>query len=280
MYCPKCHAERPETGRFCSNCGTELVPFGRSAKKYHWPVVLLSVLCIVCAALLVVLTVYLVGGEWGFLPFAEDQELTAVENVGAQTETSSGTEDGTAALPDTTEDAGQDASGKPEETDETLTGEEETTANSGDDLECDIPESGTLEYGGHTYYVFDGSVGVTSWEEAQLYCEQRGGYLAVINDQEENDALHEYACGGRHTCAFFGYSDSISEDVWEWVDGDSSSYENWGVNALGEQQPNSDSHKEDYAEFSYEDGTWNDSEFGYDTTRFICEWNTVRSEES
>ena len=71
MHCPKCHAERPETGRFCSNCGTELVPSGRSAKKYHWPVVLLSVLCIVCAALLVVLTVYLVGGEWGFLPFAE-----------------------------------------------------------------------------------------------------------------------------------------------------------------------------------------------------------------
>ena len=135
----------------------------------------------------------------------------------------------------------------------------------------DIP-SGALSYNGHSYYIFD--TGINDWSAAQQYCKSRGGDLAVINDEDENDALFWYMVEQGYDYAFFGYSDLGTEGTWSWVSGQKSDFEDWGQNANGDWQPNGDSPAEDYAQLNteMEYGTWNDSIFGYNTNAFICEW--------
>ena len=131
-----------------------------------------------------------------------------------------------------------------------------------------------LTYKGHSYYIY--SDVANTWEEAQAYCEARGGHLAVINDDDENHMLFIFMKAAGYTSAYFGLSDAAKEGTWTWVNGESVNYTNW---ANGE--PNSESSNEDYAEFYYKfsDGKWNDGNFKHgtvgDTRAFICEWDTV-----
>jgi hypothetical protein len=129
-----------------------------------------------------------------------------------------------------------------------------------------------VSYGESCYFLFD--TGITSWEEAETYCESLGGHLAVISNKEENDFLFNYMKQCGYKSAYFGYSDSLEEGTWTWVDGENSSYENWSTN-----EPNHENANEDYAMFYYKytDGAWNDGDFGNKTNgggrAFICEWN-------
>ena len=145
----------------------------------------------------------------------------------------------------------------------------------GSEEQSSIPED-ALVHGGHSYYLFDN--GMHSFDEAQQYCESRGGYLAVINNSGENEALYQYMrdCGYRY--AHFGYTDRDREGTWHWVSNDSSSFEDWGVNEKGEQEPNADTEKEDYAVFCADltDGHWNDSQYGWNSYAYLCEWDTTR----
>jgi serine/threonine protein kinase len=139
---------------------------------------------------------------------------------------------------------------------------------------ADIPTSNTITYNGHTYYAYETSA-IDSYQEAQAYAESRGGYLAVISDDEENTVLYDYVFYGRDLpSAYFGLSDENSEDYWEWIDGTPYSYDNW---AKG--QPDNQHGAEHYALFYYKDPayTWNDGDFGKDSTRgtviFLIEWD-------
>lgn len=136
-----------------------------------------------------------------------------------------------------------------------------------------------LELNGHSYALFNVTEKVAkTWDEAKKYCESLGGYLAIINSEEENQALYQLVCDKAGGYAFFGYSDELSEGTWLWSDGsEDSGYTNWGVDSDGNPEPNSASTKEDYAEFTANrpDGSWNDSTFGQDTYVFICEWDSV-----
>lgn len=131
-----------------------------------------------------------------------------------------------------------------------------------------------LTYNGHSYYIY--SDVANTWEEAQAYCEARGGHLAVINDDNENHMLFIFMQAAGYNSAYFGLSDAAKEGTWTWVNGESVNYTNW---ASGE--PNSESSNEDYAEFYYKfsDGKWNDGNFKHgtvgDTRAFICEWDTM-----
>ena len=143
--------------------------------------------------------------------------------------------------------------------------------------EPDMKIQSQMEFNGHSYALFNVTDKVaTTWDEAQAYCESLGGYLAIINSAEENDAVFKLVCEKASGYAFFGYSDELSEGTWLWVDGQTDSgYTNWGVDKDGKPEPNSASTKEDYAEFTADrtDGTWNDSTFGQDTYVFVCEWD-------
>lgn len=136
-------------------------------------------------------------------------------------------------------------------------------------IAADIPE-GSLSWNSHYYSIFDNC---KTWEEAAEYCASRGGHLATITSADENAAVFAFINQSGYESAYFGLSDSAVEGTWSWISGESTDYINWHSG-----EPNGESSTEDYAMFYYkfEDGTWNDGEFGSGTsnggTAFICEW--------
>lgn len=136
-----------------------------------------------------------------------------------------------------------------------------------------IPAS-AKEFNGHHYAIYKVTDDKITWEDAELYCELKGGHMAVIESQAENDFLYQLVLASGHKSAYFGYTDRVVEGVWRWVNGSKSTYTNWHPG-----EPNSESSTEDYAMFywKYEDGTWNDGNFGQGTSGdervYICEWD-------
>ena len=137
-------------------------------------------------------------------------------------------------------------------------------------LEC-------LYYNGHYYKIYKNIC--NTWEEAKEYCEKKGGYLATITSQEENDKVFEYISNYGFQAAYIGLS-CDSERKWSWVTGEDVFYTNW---ASGE--PNNEDGTERYAEFYAKNngGEWNDGNFdhgtGDDAKNFICEWGNVDFEQ-
>lgn len=143
-----------------------------------------------------------------------------------------------------------------------------------------LPEN-SFVYNGHTYGFYDASrYRLDEYGDVVDFCREQGGYLAVINDQAENNKLFDFVSENYEKTAFFGYSDKLHEGKWIW-EGDGSNFENWTV--IGQLQPDNGSGyggDEDYAEFNYErgtpspnDGTWNDAPFRDNTDTFVCEWD-------
>lgn len=127
-------------------------------------------------------------------------------------------------------------------------------------------------FGGHSYAVYDLT---STWKEAEAYCEGLGGHLATITSREENDYLYNLVVANGYRNAYFGLTDENKEGTWQWVTGEPVTYTNWHSN-----EPNGYS-SENYAMFywKWEDGTWNDGDFGKETdnggTVFICEWDSI-----
>ena len=147
----------------------------------------------------------------------------------------------------------------------------------------DFPE-GSLYFGGHHYYIYDDVD--TTWTAAMDKCKERGGYLAVVNDAEENEALYQYMVEMGFGQAFFGLTDSFDEGDWIYIYGDDSDFRDWGTNVEGRVEPNNADGEENYAEFDIHmhDGHWNDAQFGrnaytpsgelYENMHaYICEWD-------
>lgn len=143
-----------------------------------------------------------------------------------------------------------------------------------------LPEN-SFVYNGHTYGFYDASrYRFDDYGDVVDFCREQGGYLAVINNQAENNKLFDYVSENYEKTAFFGYSDRFHEGNWVWEE-DGSNFENWTV--IGQHQPDNGSGyggDEDYAEFNYErgtlspnDGTWNDAPFRDNTDTFVCEWD-------
>ena len=134
----------------------------------------------------------------------------------------------------------------------------------------DIP-SNALSWNGHYYACFSNC---SSWEEAESYCESRGGHLATITSTDENNTIFSYLLSCGYESGYFGYTDNVDEGTWYWINGETSDYTNWHSS-----EPNAESSNEDYAMFYYkfDDGTWNDGNFGNGTANddatFICEWD-------
>lgn len=139
--------------------------------------------------------------------------------------------------------------------------------NNSDGTSENIPGD-AVEIGGNYYKVY-GRDNVHTWQQAEDYCESLGGHLAVITSDSLNDALYQLCLSSGYQSAFFGLSDAVSEGHWRWVTSSQTGYKNWGPS-----EPNSASYAEDYAMFSTTErnGEWNDSEFGYETSAFICQW--------
>ena len=102
------------------------------------------------------------------------------------------------------------------------------------------------EWNGHYYYC---STFAATWTSAKAYAESAGGYLAVINDAQENQFLANLV---QASAAYIGMSDAAFEGNYEWVNGDPVTYTNWYPG-----QPNNYNGAQDYVEL-LNNGYWND----------------------
>ena len=146
-----------------------------------------------------------------------------------------------------------------------------------------IPEN-ALSYKGHHYYIYNDVK--SNWETAASNCRDRGGYMAVVNDEEENETLYKYMTAMGYDQAFFGLIYSNTNDDWVYLDGDTSDFRDWGYNSEGVEEPNNAEGWEYHVEFdaNMQDGHWNDAKFGTMTYTpdgdayknlytYICEWD-------
>ncbi len=110
-----------------------------------------------------------------------------------------------------------------------------------------------VEYGTHRYFLFEMPM---TWEEAEKFCEEEGGHLAVITsplEQRRIEKLTENAVLGHY---WIGASDEAEEGTWTWVTGERMDYLNWADN-----QPSNSETAENITENDMElksDGTWDD----------------------
>ena len=131
-------------------------------------------------------------------------------------------------------------------------------------------------YAGHVYEFYtlpesEWESGPITWEQAERRCEWKGGHLAVIESQAENDYLYAAMKQKGYENACFGYSDKETEGSWKWVNGVQSAYTNWHSG-----EPNHQNGNEHYAMFyqKFDDGTWNDGNGLIDADcAYICEWD-------
>jgi GEVED domain/Lectin C-type domain/Secretion system C-terminal sorting domain/HYR domain/Bacterial Ig domain len=101
---------------------------------------------------------------------------------------------------------------------------------------------------GHQYYV---SNQIVNWRDAKQLCINNGGYLAAITSQTETDFLKSKL----RDMVFIGLNDENTEGVFQWTNGESSTYTNW---ALGQPAQSPQALTEDYAVFQNWDGKWDD----------------------
>ena len=78
----------------------------------------------------------------------------------------------------------------------------------------------------------DCNSGGDTWLDAQAYAETLGGYLAVINDESENQwVVQAFVARERYVEQFwFGMTDWGSEGTWYWINGEPVTYSNWENN--------------------------------------------------
>jgi len=79
-------------------------------------------------------------------------------------------------------------------------------------------------YKGHSYYC---SKDKATWQTAQAIAQQKGGYLAVITDEGENDLLASFL---PEQSAYIGLTDVAKEKTFKWVNDEPIFYENWNNN--------------------------------------------------
>jgi len=117
---------------------------------------------------------------------------------------------------------------------------------------------------GHHYYC---STAPANWDAAQANCVASGGHLAVINNTAENIFLANILT---LQSAWIGASDTATEGVFQWVNGEPFSYTNWYPG-----QPNNYSGAQHHVEM-LNNGQWND-QYGYYSLEYIMEIESCMS---
>ena len=119
----------------------------------------------------------------------------------------------------------------------------ETTCGGGTGTGCPSTIAGFTnlgDYNGHNYYLSDNSL---NWDAANMEAINAGGYLATMNDQNENDFLMSNL---GNNLVIIGYNDAASEGNGEWANGESVSLDL----SYGNDTDN------DYGVMNFWAGTW------------------------
>ena len=143
-----------------------------------------------------------------------------------------------------------------------------------------IPGDNACEYNNHYYKLFDISM---TWEEAKLYCEDIGGYLATVTSKEEQDVIEKLANNSVKEHLWVGAKRNLN-DEFEWITGEKFEFHNWSYG-----EPNDLRNSEDWLMLytqnsNFGHGKWNDTLNNGDSSNpiemwgFICEWEDVVDE--
>ncbi|XP_006822232.1 low affinity immunoglobulin epsilon Fc receptor-like [Saccoglossus kowalevskii] len=96
---------------------------------------------------------------------------------------------------------------------------------------CNGAEVGSVNYQREVSYIFfDDEV---DWYQARQNCKNIGGNLATISNQAANDVIVNFLdangfFGSEDTGVWIGLNDIDQENDFQWVDGSTCSYTNWG----------------------------------------------------
>ncbi len=112
------------------------------------------------------------------------------------------------------------------------------------DLYNNLPADSYI-YGNNVYFLTDS----TSWTNAQAIAESYGGNLVTINNAAENTWLRQTFTPNN---LWIGLTDQNTENSFEWISSESSSYTNWNSG-----EPNDAGSGEDYVHM-ISSGLWND----------------------
>ena len=296
MICPSCNTKNSEDAHYCKRCGKKLPVY--IDNDYSEDGIYQEIEDndgSLLTRILIAVTIFVVLMALAVVVFVMVKNHTRKRTPVTESTTQEPNETYVFSDPESVEDTETEESENDFELGTTEAGDSETEEDQDDEAEEDETEEldntpmakaneykdsaskDPVEYGGHAYAVFDyEDLGLKrSFDACEAYCEKLGGHLAVISSQEENDFLYDYVKHGASSYAFFGYTDRESEGDWKWVDGSTSSYENWWKNGSAkENQPNNRNGKEHYAQFygDKDDGSWCDARFGEGSRKFICEW--------
>lgn len=137
------------------------------------------------------------------------------------------------------------------------------------------------EFNGHLYSLIDEPM---SWTEAKAYCENLGGYLAVITDEKEQHFIEEKILQSDTSNRMYWIGGIQNSGEWTWINGEPFEYTNWES-----AEPTSGNHQPYLQMYSpvsrYDTGTWNNhinndtsSYWSAEYTGAICEWESSNSE--
>ena len=65
-------------------------------------------------------------------------------------------------------------------------------------------ENDSFHYNGHSYYVYSGLA--DSWEDALSFCDHIGGFMAIIDDKDENEYIYNLVHSLGYDSAYFGFA--------------------------------------------------------------------------
>jgi len=102
-----------------------------------------------------------------------------------------------------------------------------------------------------------------TFQQAVQYCEGIGAFLLDIQDAHENGIVQSVAQSVQGD-VWIGYNDIAAEGDFEWVNGNPTTFSNWGPG-----EPSASQSNDDCTKFSANTGTWYDAPC-HDSFRFIC----------
>jgi len=134
---------------------------------------------------------------------------------------------------------------------------------------------------GHYYELITPSPGSSgwTWTGARTDALNRGGYLATVTSQGENDFIQSIVQGNTIR-AWLGGTDSAVEATWRWDNNDPWIYTNWGTIQLQPDNYDNDPVGEDYLEIfgalvtCCGIGQWNDLTNAGAGSSYVAEYNS------
>jgi hypothetical protein len=135
-------------------------------------------------------------------------------------------------------------------------------------------KAGAVAWNGHKYKVFKEQC---SWHEAKKRCEEMGGYLVIINDEKEQNAVVNLLAGSgvlvdntggrKWDGVWIGATIEARAGGWAWIDNSPMAFSRWVSG-----QPDGSGK---YLKLCIRHGgRWDDQPAGgFGTSFFICEWD-------